>query len=118
MPAGYAGDDVRAFVSQHRAELQDEIALGSGPGLYDLSVVAGCQDVPQVGRRLHRRYGEIFAPPTVSDAEVAERVLGILSRTRELRCLNLDLSRQSELAAGRRHIGPRRSGLPVLRRAR
>jgi hypothetical protein len=115
MPAGYAGDDVRTFVSQHRAELQDEIAIGSGPGLYDLSIVAGCQDVPEVGRRLHKGYHEIFAPETVSDAEVAERVVGILSGTRELRCLGLDLSRQSELSAGRRYIGPRRSQVSTRR---
>src|SRR5688572_17469067 len=75
MPAGYAGADARAFVSQHRSELQDEIAVGSGPRLYDLSIVAGCQNVPEVGRRLHKRYRAIFAPESVSDAEVADRVV-------------------------------------------
>jgi len=118
LPAGYAGGDVRAFVSQHRAELQHEIAIGSGPGLYELSIVAGCQDVPEVGRRLHKSYREIFAPETLSDEDVAERVVAVLSRTRELRCLDLDLSGQREFAAGRRHIEPGRNHLSVLRRAR
>ena len=118
MPAGYAADDVRAFVTRHRAELESEIAIGSGPGLYDLSTLAGCQDVPEVGRTLHKQYREIFDSETTSDAKVAERMVDILGHTRELRCLGLDLSRQSEFSAGRRHIGPGRSHLSVLRQAR
>jgi hypothetical protein len=129
MPAGYAGDDARAFVQKHRTELQAEIATGSGPRLYDLAILADCQDVPQLGRRLHRRQDELFyqsasqpadgrpasaatgearggAP--VSDSEAAERVVRFMQDRRELRCLNLDLSRQRLFAAGRRHIGPRR----------
>jgi hypothetical protein len=117
-PAGYAAADVRAFVTQHRAELESEIAIGSGPGLYDLSTLAGCQDVPEVGRTLHKQYREIFDSETTSDAKVAERMVDILGHTRELRCLGLDLSRQSEFSAGRRHIGPGRSHLSVLRQAR
>jgi hypothetical protein len=131
MPAGYAGDDARAFVQKHRSELQAEIAAGSGPRLYDLAILANCQDVPQLGRRLHRRQEELFyqgageprdgrpasAAPgedrgpsgmAVSDSEAAERVVRFMQNRRELRCLGLDLSRQREFAAGRRHIGPRR----------
>jgi len=117
MPAGYAGDDARAFVSGNRALLQKEIRIGSGSTLYHLSVIAACQDAAELDRRLHRSYEEIFASAAegndvtradVTNDEVAERVLAIMSENRELRCLALDLSRESELMAGRRHIGPRR----------
>lgn len=105
-PAGYAKADVLAFVQQHRAALEAESKVGSGPTLYDLGIVAGCQNQPELDRRLHKDHDQIFAPP--ADAEVAERVVSTLTETRELRCLHLDLSRQSESSAGLRHIGPRR----------
>jgi hypothetical protein len=146
MPAGYAGDDARVFVREHRAELEAEIDTGSGPRLYDLAVIAGCQDVPALGRRLHKQRENLFAPvgpagevagaggppgsasapgpaapgPAVppSDEDVAERVVRFMGEngatTRgttdsgELRCIYLEVGRNSELAAGRREIGPRR----------
>jgi hypothetical protein len=136
-PPGYAGDDARAFVREHRAELEKEIATGSGPRIYDLAILANCQDVPELGRRLRARQDDFFSnggnateigrvpagaaagtAPTsnampsnasVPDAEVAERVVRFMQDRREFRCLNLDLSRQNEFSAGRRHIGPRRS---------
>jgi hypothetical protein len=144
-PARHAGDDARDFVREHRAELEAEITVGSGPRLYDLAVIAGCQDVPALNRRLHKQRGNLFAPvggsageaagaasasgavsaPSTSSAgvppsddDVAERVVRFMSEngatTRgtpdsgELRCLYLEIGRDSELAAGRRHIGPLR----------
>lgn len=116
-------------MQKHRTELQAEIAAGSGPRLYDLAILANCQDVPQLGRRLHRRRDQFFAqtpgeaaeghaanaaagegqgPGVVSDGEAAERIVRFMQSSRDLRCLNLDLSRQREFAAGRRYIGPRR----------
>lgn len=106
LPAGYAKQDVLAFAQSHRAELQAEARVGSGPKLRDLGVSAGCQNQPELQRRLHKDHAEIFAP--ASDAEVAERVVNTLSEHRELRCLDLDLGREREYAAGTRHIGPRR----------
>ena len=139
-PAGYAGDDARDFVREHRAELQAEIDAGSGPRLYDLAVIAGCQDFPALGRRLHKQRDQLFAPMEAaapgaagsgaaapgaaapgappSDAEVAERVVRFMSENSrsstgtldsgELRCLDLEIGRQSMSAAGTRHIGPQR----------
>jgi hypothetical protein len=106
-PPGYARDDVHAFVREHRAALQQEAKIGSGPTLRDLGILAGCQNQPELARRLHKDHDEIFAAP--ADAEVAERVIASLKKTRELRCLNLELSREREFSAGLRHIGPRRS---------
>jgi hypothetical protein len=112
-PPGYAGDDARAFVAKHRSELQAEIATGSGPRIYDLAIIANCQDVPALGLRLHRHHDDFFLPegsaPPGADAEVAERVVRFMSERRELRCLSLDLSRSRDMAAGRRLILPRRS---------
>lgn len=119
-PPGHAGDDARAFVAKHRAELQAEIATGSGPRIYDLAILANCQDVPALGRRLHQHQSDLFlpagsSPPGVnaeaanSDAEVADRVVRFMSDRRELRCLSLDISRTRDMSAGRRVIGPRRS---------
>jgi len=138
-PPGYAGDDARAFVRDNRAELEAEITVGSGPRLYDLAVIAGCQNVPALNRRLHRQRDNLFAPAggavgeatsapsgaataaasaavPPSDEEVAERVVRFMAEngatTRgtpdsgELRCLYLEIGKQSELAGGRRHIGP------------
>lgn len=115
VPPGYAGDDARAFVAKHRAELQAEIATGSGPRIYDLAILADCQDVPALSRGLHRHHDDFFlpegsAPPGANaDAEVAERMVRFLSDRRDFRCLNLDLSRTGQMSAGLRHIGPRRS---------
>jgi hypothetical protein len=114
-PPGYAGDDVRAFVAKHRTELQAEIATGSGPRIYDLAIIANCQDVPALGRRLHRHEADFFlpegsAPPGANaDVEVADRLVRFMSDNRELRCLSLDLSRTRDMSAGRRQILPRRS---------
>jgi hypothetical protein len=139
-PARFAGDDARAFVREHRAELEAEINTGSGPRIYDLAILANCQDVPALGRRLHKQRDNFFAPaggaageapaaaPSAaaasnaaappSDEVVAERVVRFMSEngkrtdgtpsSGELRCLFLETGRQSELAAGRRDIGPLR----------
>lgn len=139
-PARHAGEDSREFVREHRAQLEAEIAVGSGPRLYDLAVIAGCQDVPALNRRLHKQRDNLFAPGAggsgeaagaasaaasapgaaipPSDEEVAERVVRFMSEngartsgtpsSGELRCLYLETGRNSELAAGRRHIGPLR----------
>ena len=108
VPAGYGAADAHAYVRDHREELEEEINLGSGDALNQLSIVAGCQDLPQMGRTLHRQRAEIFGPPTASDEEVAERIVGVLAERGELRCLDLDLSQQSTLSAGRRDVLPRR----------
>lgn len=115
-PAGYAGDDARAFVRKHRASLQTEIAIGSGPRLHDLAIVANCQDVPELQRVLHRHQADMFgstgtsaAPP--DDGEVAERIVRLMSQRPELRCLGLELGPRRSFAAGRRHIGPTRNSV-------
>jgi hypothetical protein len=114
-PPGYAGDDARDFVAKNRAELEAEIASGSGPRIYDLAIIADCQDVPALSRGLHRHHDDFFlpepgaAPGANADGEVADRVVRFMSERGEFRCLNLDLSRNREMSAGLRHIGPRRS---------
>jgi hypothetical protein len=43
-------------VVEHRAELEREIQRGSGSALYELSIIADCQDLPELGRTLRRRH--------------------------------------------------------------
>jgi hypothetical protein len=105
--AEYVENDVRAFVRGHRVRLQEEAKIGSGSTLYDLGIRAGCQDIPELNRRLHKDYEQIFSPPA-SDADVAERVVDTLAEHRELRCIDLYPPREGEFVAGRRQIGPRR----------
>lgn len=108
-PAGHAGDDARDFVIKNRAALEKEIGVGSGPTIYNLAILANCQDIPQMNRRLHRRQADFFAPAGTSDEVVAERMVRFLHERRELRCLDLDTGNQRLMGAGTRHIGPYRS---------
>lgn len=108
MPAGYGGADARSYVGEHRAELEEEVNLGSGDAINQLSIVAGCQNLAQMNRTLNRHRAEVFGPPAATDEEVAERMVDLLARTPELRCLDLELTRQSMFSAGTRHVGPRR----------
>jgi hypothetical protein len=113
-PAGYAGDDARDFVKKHRAALEKEIGVGSGSTIYNLAILANCQDVPLMARRLHKRQAEFFEPAGTQDEVVAERVVRFLEENPDLRCLDLELGNRRLMAAGTRHIGPSRS--QVLRR--
>lgn len=107
-PAGYGAADAHTFVEEHRQELEQDIRVGSGEALYQLAIVADCQNVAEVGRFLHRQYTELFGSPSLTDAEIAGRIVKLIEGRRELRCLDLDISRQRMFAAGRRHVGPRR----------
>jgi hypothetical protein len=108
-PAGYAGDDARDFVKKHRAALEKEIDVGSGSTIYNLAILANCQDIPLMGRRLHKRQAEFFEPVGTNDEVVAERVVRFLETSPDLRCLDLELGNRRQMAAGTRHIGPSRS---------
>jgi hypothetical protein len=108
-PAGYAGNDARDFVKKHRAALEKEIGVGSGSTIYNLAILANCQDIPLMGRRLHKRQAEFFEPVGTNDEVVAERVVRFLETSPDLRCLDLELGNRRQMAAGTRHIGPSRS---------
>jgi hypothetical protein len=112
-PAGYAGDDARDFIRKNRTELEAEIDTGSGPRLYDLAILADCQDISQLGRRLHKRRADVLGPASSTDDEVADRMVRFLTDNRDLRCASLDLSQESTLHAGRREIGPQRSSVAL-----
>jgi hypothetical protein len=89
---------------QHRPELEREIGVGSGENLYQLSIIAGCQDLPALGRELRLNRDQIFSSAGVDDAAVADRVMKLMTDHPELRCVDLELSPNRELAAGRRSI--------------
>src|SRR3954463_15949519 len=100
-PAGDGAASAQDFVTSHRPELEKEIAVGSGQQLYDLSKIVHCQNLPELERTLHERHGEIFPSPSASDADVAERVLRLMSERKELRCRDLELGPERPFSAGR-----------------
>src|SRR5262245_30506304 len=70
VPAGDATAASRAYVLEHRGELEREIQAGSGEHLYELSRIADCRNLPEFNRALHRRHAEIFPVPPPSDEQV------------------------------------------------
>jgi hypothetical protein len=109
-PAGSGEPSAHDFVIQHRPELEKEISVGSGPQIYELSKLVHCQDIAELGRVLHRKSGEIFPSPPLSDAEVADRVVAIMTERRELRCRDLETGPTRPFAAGRHYVGPEHPG--------
>jgi hypothetical protein len=103
-PSGDGALSTRQYVVKHRAQLEAEIAIGSGSGLRDLARVADCRDIPELGRTLHRRRAQIFPVPPPSDAAVADQVLTILMDETELVCRDLELGPNRPFNAGRRHV--------------
>ena len=103
-PAGDGAASAHAFVTSHRAELETEIARGSGPQLYELSKIVDCQNLPELDRTLHVHLAEIFPNPPPSDVEVAERVVRLMSERRELRCRDLELGPGRPFSAGRQRV--------------
>jgi hypothetical protein len=107
MPAGDATVATREYVVEHRAELEREIARGSGEALHQLSILADCQDLPELGRTLRKKQAEIFPVPPPSDSQVADHIVVLLREETTLVCRDLELGRQRPFAAGRRHVfGP------------
>lgn len=117
MPAvGYAEPDTRAFIIENRAALEREIAVGSGESLYELSIVAGCQNLGAVQRELHEHREEIFTSSATDDERIADGILNVLTTRPELRCVDLELDRNRVFAAGRRSVsgGPEPGTPPRL----
>jgi hypothetical protein len=104
VPAGDATVATRQYVIEHRAQLEREIEIGSGEALYQLSKLADCQDLPQLGRTLHRKHTEIFPVPPPSDPIVADRIVVLLRERSELVCLDLERGPTRPFSAGRRHV--------------
>lgn len=104
VPAGDATVAARQYVIEHRAQLEREIEIGSGEGLYELSKIADCRDLPQLGRTLHKKQAEIFPVPPPSDPIVADRIVELLKERSELVCLDFELGPTRLFKAGRRHV--------------
>ena len=107
MPAGDATEATRQYVVEHRAELEREIARGSGEALHQLSIIADCQDLPELGRRLRKKQAEIFPVPPPSDPQVADQIVVLLREETTLLCRDLELGPGRPFTAGRRRVfGP------------
>lgn len=103
-PAGDGTASALDFVTSHRAELEKEIAVGSGQQLYELSKIVNCLNLPELDRTLHKHYAEIFPSPPASDAEVAERVVQLMRERKELICRDLELGPERPFSAGRHRV--------------
>jgi hypothetical protein len=107
LPAGDATAATRQYVIEHRAELELEIQRGSGEALHQLSIIADCQDLPELGRRLRKKQAEIFPVPPASDPQVADRIVVLLREERTLVCRDLETGPERPFVAGRRRVfGP------------
>src|SRR5262245_35593882 len=104
MPAGDATAATRQYVIEHRPELQRDIQRGTGESLYDLSIVADCQDLWQLGRTLRKKQSEIFPVPQASDTDVADRIVTLLREDSQLVCRDLELGHQRPFSAGRHRV--------------
>jgi len=104
MPAGDATAATRQYVLEHRAELEREIARGSGEALHQLSIIADCQDLPELGRTLRKKQAEIFPVPPPSDPQVADHIVVLLREETTLVCRDLETGPERPFAAGRRQV--------------
>ena len=95
---------MRSYVVEHRAQLEQEIGIGSGASLRDLARVADCREVADLGRTLHKKRSSIFPVPAPNDEAVADRVLAILADETQLVCRDLELGPNRPFNAGRRHV--------------
>jgi DUF3015 family protein len=106
-PSGDATAAATRYVIENRPELEREIGIGSGEALYELSILADCQNLPELGRSLKRKQAEIFPVPPPSDPAVAERIVDVMRRESVLRCRDLERGRNRPFAAGRHSVvGP------------
>jgi len=116
MPAGDATVATRQYVIEHRVELEHEIERGSGEALYQLSIIADCQDLAELGRTLRRKHAGIFPVPPPSDPEVADHIVVLLRNETALRCRDLELGPARPFSAGRRRVfGSTSSAAPPAR---
>ena len=107
VPAGDATPAATRYVMEHRPELEREISIGSGEALYELSILADCQDLPELGRSLKRKQAEIFPVPPPSDPEVANRIVAVMRDESVLRCRDLETGPTRPFAPGRHRVfGP------------
>jgi hypothetical protein len=115
-PAGSAAASAREYVVAHRDQLQGEIAVGSGRTIYGLATVAGCQDSARLGRVLNKRYSELFSVPEPTGEALAVRVVRIMRRDPEMRCVDLITGPGGPFAPGRYQVLDQGRGeAPVLR---
>ena len=86
---GGGKESAKAFVQTNRAALAKDIARGGGETIVSLTQLAGCQDASAVGSKLQSRFTTIFPNASVSDEQVSESVVGVLSSEAALSCTQL-----------------------------
>jgi len=79
----------RVFVQTNRTALAKDIARGRGETISSLAALAGCSDPRAVGTKLQRNFRTIFSSAKVSDEQVSDSVVNVLSSDASLSCSNL-----------------------------
>ncbi len=82
-------ESAKAFVQTNRVALAKDISRGQGETIESLAQLAGCQDSAAVGRRLQSNFDTIFPDSSVSDVQVSDNVVGVLSSDSTLQCQSL-----------------------------
>ncbi len=88
---GSAGGTASAkkFVATNRAAIAKDIARGQGETIESVASLAGCADPAAVGAALQQNFSSIFPDANVSDTQVGDNVVHLLSSDKTLACGNL-----------------------------
>lgn len=77
---------VRNFIVANRARLSVDVARGRGETVEALSALAQCRDQAVLAGTLQRNFSSIFPSAQVSDAQVSQRMLRVMSAPGPLGC--------------------------------
>jgi hypothetical protein len=77
---------VRNFIVANRTALSVDVARGGGETIRSLSALAQCSDEAALGGTLQRNFSGIFPNARVSDAEVSQSMMQVMSQHHELGC--------------------------------
>lgn len=79
-------DAAEAFIQSNREALAKDISRGNGETIANLSALAGCDNVSQVGGVLQSQFSSIFPNAQVTDQQVSGAVISTLKAHAELSC--------------------------------
>jgi hypothetical protein len=84
--APHSASAVNNFIVANRAALTVDVARGGGETIRSLSALAQCRDDAALGSTLQRNFSGIFPSAQVSDREVSQSMVRVMSAHDELGC--------------------------------
>ncbi len=82
----HSASAVKNFIVANRSALTVDVARGGGETLRSLSALAQCSDERALGGTLQKNFSGIFPNAQVSDAQVSQSMMQVMSQHRELGC--------------------------------